>query len=121
MMLLKVDENLPVEVASLLRDNGHDATTVADQRMGGKPDAQIGQACRQETRVLVTLDLDFSDIRTHPPSDYPGIIVFRLGRQDKSLVLQVTERLLPLLKKEPIAGRLWIVDEYGLRVRDGKG
>ena len=118
-MLLKVDENLPIEVASLLRSSGHDAATVVEQRMGGKSDTQISQACRRETRVLVTLDLDFSDIRAHPPSDHPGIIVLRLGRQDKSLVLQVTKRLIPLLENEPLAGRLWIVDEHGLRVRGG--
>lgn len=33
MLKFKVDENLPVEAAALLRDAGHDAVTVDDQGM----------------------------------------------------------------------------------------
>ena len=34
-MKFKVDENLPVEVADLLRQAGYDATTVVEQHLGG--------------------------------------------------------------------------------------
>ena len=116
-MRLKVDENLPVEMADLLRKNGHDAVTVDDQHLGGRPDPALAQRCQREARALVTLDTDFSDIRAYPPADYAGIIVLRLNRQDKTHVLQVMRRLQPLLQKEAVAGRLWIVDEQGVRVR----
>ena len=46
---------------------------------------------------MVTLDLDFADIRTYPPAEYAGIIVFRLRLLDKFHVLLVLERLLPVL------------------------
>ena len=35
-MKFKIDENLPREVAALLRDAGHDAMTVVDQGLGGQ-------------------------------------------------------------------------------------
>jgi predicted nuclease of predicted toxin-antitoxin system len=84
-MKFKVDENMPIEVAELLANAGHDAATVPDQQLGGRPDPDIATVCRQENRAIITLDLDFSDIRAYAPSDYGGIVVLRLARLDKYL------------------------------------
>ena len=40
-MKFKTDENLPIEVADVLRQAGHDALTVHDQRLTGHPDLLI--------------------------------------------------------------------------------
>jgi len=117
MLKFKVDENLPADVATLLTQAGHDALTVPDQRMGGRPDPDVAAVCRQEGRAVLTLDLDFSDIRAYGPADYAGIIVMRLARLDKRRVLAAMMRLLPLLDQEPLAGKLWIVDETTVRIR----
>ena len=82
-MRFKTDENLPLEAAQLLRRAGHDAITILDQQMGGDPDENVASACRREDRVLITLDLDFADLRTYPPESHPGVVVLRLRRQDK--------------------------------------
>jgi hypothetical protein len=37
----KVDENLPIEVARRLNDAGHDALSVLDQKRGGASDEAI--------------------------------------------------------------------------------
>lgn len=117
MLKFKVDENLAAEVAALLVAAGHDALTVPDQQLGGRPDPDVADACRHEGRAVVTLDLDFSDIRAYPPADYPGIVVVRLSRLDKNRVLVSLERLLPTLEQEPLTGKLWIVDETTIRIR----
>jgi predicted nuclease of predicted toxin-antitoxin system len=116
-MKFKVDENMPSEVAALLASAGHDALTVPDQQLGGRPDPDVAAVCRQEDRAAVTLDLDFSDIRVYPPADYPGIIVLRLARLDKRRVMHAVEGLLPLLEQESLVGKLWIVDETTVRIR----
>jgi predicted nuclease of predicted toxin-antitoxin system len=113
----KVDENLPTEAAELFAGAGHGAVTVGDQRMSGQPDTNVAAVCRREGRAVVTLDLDFADIRAYPPSDYAGIIVLRLARLHKPHVLSVLQRLLPLLDNEPLFGKLWIVEETSVRVR----
>ena len=77
----------------------------------------MAMVCQREGRAVVTLDLDFADLRAYPPSDYAGIIVLRLARLDKPRVLSVLQRLLPLLESEPLAGKLWIVEEASVRVR----
>lgn len=117
-MRFKVDENLPVDVAQLLREAGHEATTVFDQHLGGSGDATIASVCQQEARALVTLDLDFADIRTYPPAHYTGVVVLRLRRQDKLHVLEVCARVVALLSHEPLAQQLWIVEENRIRIRE---
>jgi predicted nuclease of predicted toxin-antitoxin system len=98
----KVDENLPREAQALLLDAGHDAQTVHDERLVGGPDAKILDLSIDEDRVLVTLDLDFSDIRQYPPSRHRGVWVLRPRTQSienslsvlrGALALAVTSRL----------------------------
>ena len=116
-MLFKVDENLPVELAELLSDLGRDAKTVNDQRLQGVNDRVLLERCDNEKRTLVTLDIDFSDIRAYPPRDHEGIILLRVGNQSKGHVLEVFKRMLPLIAQEPIIGRLWVVEENRVRIR----
>ena len=44
-------------MADLLRAADHDATTVVDQELRGEDDIRIIEACLQEGRALVTLEL----------------------------------------------------------------
>jgi predicted nuclease of predicted toxin-antitoxin system len=115
---LKVDENLPIEVRELLRERGFDALTVSDQNLSGHPDADVAAACRSEGRAILTFDVDFADTIRYPPADYAGIIVLRLARQDKPHVVSVVTALVQHLTDETrLRGRLWIVEETRIRVR----
>lgn len=118
-MRFKIDENLPVEAAESLRAAGHDALSIHDQQMVGSLDPHVAAVCQSEGRALLTLDLDFSDIRAYPPGDYHGIIVLRPRNQAKPTVLRLLDQLIPLLATEPLSGNLWIVQETGLRIREG--
>lgn len=115
-MRFKVDENLHVEVADLLRGQGHDALTVFDQGLRGRDDHDIADICRSEGYILLSLDLDFSNILMFPPKDYPGLIVLRLRNRGRAAVRRVVTRVMEYLGKESIAGHLWIVDEYRIRI-----
>ena len=117
MIALKVDENLPVEATKLLQDVGFDALSVHDQKMVGLTDSMIASVCQAERRAIVTLDLDFADIRSYPPDAYFGIIVLRLDRQDKPHVLDILAKLIPKLNDEDLLGKLWIVNEQTIRIR----
>ena len=98
-------------MAARLRAAGYDAMTVLEQSMGGEPDPNVYRVCQVEERVLVTLDLDFADIRSYPPRSSAGIIVLRFARQEKFYVLENFDRVIQLLGQEMIDRRLWIVDE----------
>jgi predicted nuclease of predicted toxin-antitoxin system len=115
-MDFKVDQNLPEEVVQILRSDGHDARNVYEEQLDGRPDPEISAAVKRESRALITLDLDFADIRSYPPEQYSGLLVIRLHRQDKPAVIRATRSILPLLRKESLAGRLWIVTDANVRI-----
>lgn len=117
MLRFKVDENLPMEVATLLRSAGYDADTVLDEALGGELDQNVAARCLTEQRVIVTLDTGFTDIRTYPPASHAGLIVLRLRRQDKPHVMNQIHRLLPILANSSVDRRLWIVEEGRIKVR----
>jgi predicted nuclease of predicted toxin-antitoxin system len=83
----------------------------------GIKDSVLIKKCDSENRILVTLDTDFSDIRTYPPQEHEGIIVLKLGNQSKKHVVELFQTVLRLIKKEPIEKRLWIVEETVVRIR----
>ena len=116
-MRFKLDENLPIELAVLLRRSGHDAVTVLDQGLGGAGDSELASLCTKEGRILVTFDTDFSDIRTYPPKASSGIIVLRLENQSRTHVLETVTNLLDALSDSLAQGELWIVEESRIRVR----
>lgn len=116
-MRFKADENIPNDVVECLRAAGHDASSVPEQAMSGTTDDQVAEVCRDEQRVIVTLDLDFSDIRRFAPVDYPGIIILRPAVQTVPHLVRIVTNLLPLISTEPLAGKLWIVDENRVRIR----
>jgi predicted nuclease of predicted toxin-antitoxin system len=116
-MLFKIDENLPIEIAELLGNSGHDAKTVHEQQLHGARDSSLMEACDREKRVLVTTDTDFADIRSYPPQDHEGIIVLRIRNQSKNRVITVFRNILPIIDQEPLKRHLWIVEDTIIRIR----
>jgi predicted nuclease of predicted toxin-antitoxin system len=114
----KLDENLPKNALALLRDAGHDVETALDERLGGNSDAKILDACQTESRVLITLDLDFSDIRLYPPSSHNGIWILRPHTQSVENTLALLRGALALVPDELVQARLWIVEPDQVRIRE---
>jgi predicted nuclease of predicted toxin-antitoxin system len=117
-MRFKLDENLSPSLATLFVVAGHEAHSVTEQALGGQPDERVIDVCRRESRVLVTLDLDFANIKAYPPSDFSGIIVLRLASQAHSKTESAVQRLLVFLSKEHPKGALWIVEDDRIRIHE---
>lgn len=116
-MRFKVDENLPCECAQQLRKLGFDADTVEEEKLSGAEDTIVAATCRAEGRILITLDLDFANIRAYPPDAHPGIIVIRTKAQDKLTLLAVFHRVLPVIANQSPEEQLWIVEMDRVRIR----
>lgn len=116
-MKVKIDENLPSSVKELLIKNGHDCHNVYDEDIAGGSDDQLISICNDEQRILLTLDLDFSDIIRYPPREFSGIVVLRLSRQDVSALLNRLEEILPLLEEMDLSKHLVIINDSRVRLR----
>jgi predicted nuclease of predicted toxin-antitoxin system len=114
----KLDENLPRDAEALLRSAGHEVDTALEEGLGGSADAQVLDACRSGSRVLVTFDLDFADIRLYPPASHPGMWVLRPATQSVESTLALLQAALGLLGTESTQNRLWIIEEGRVRIRE---
>jgi len=91
-MKIKLDENLPLQLASVLRSLGHDVHTTQDESLVGQPDDKIWEATQRESRFLITQDLDFSDLRKFAPGSHHGILLLRLRWASmQGLIMRIEE------------------------------
>jgi len=114
---LKLDENLPNEAVSRAQARGADVETVRQESLGGAIDAQVLAVCQHEQSVLVTLDLDFADIRFYRPGLGPGAIVLRPQRQSILAILAILDQALVFAESQNPVGQLWVVEPGQVRVR----
>lgn len=114
----KLDENIPKDAGALLRGAGHEVETVLDERLGGNPDTKVFATCQSEKRVLITFDLDFSDIRLYPSSRHNGIWILRPHTQSVANTLALLRGALELVASEAVRARLWIVEPDQVRIRE---
>jgi predicted nuclease of predicted toxin-antitoxin system len=115
----KLDEKVPDLVRDSLIELSLDAQTVVQEQLSGARDDVVLQACIAEDRILVTLDLDFSDIRSYPPGSYPGIWVLRPQTQTFKAIDALVSAGVRLAELERVRGQLWVIDERRVRIRDG--
>jgi predicted nuclease of predicted toxin-antitoxin system len=113
---VKLDENLGNRTIELFRETGHEVATVSGQGFGGSTDDGLIEACRAEGRVLVTLDLDFSNVLRFPPEQYAGIAVLRVPHPvELGTIRERVRVLLRASEREDLSGRLWIVEQDRIR------
>jgi predicted nuclease of predicted toxin-antitoxin system len=62
----KLDENMPADLSTFLRNQGHDVADVGEEGLAGADDPPVLHAAAGEGRILFTFDLDFADIRQYP-------------------------------------------------------
>ena len=120
-MKFKLDENLGLLGKTPLEAGGHDVMTVVEQRLSGAKDASIYDVCRDEGRVLVTLDRDFGQTIRFPPETTSGIVVIECkGRMSPAMILARLSELIALLGTRPIDRELWIVEPGRIRIHERK-
>ena len=115
----KVDEDLPVEVAGLLRAAGHDAKAIVEQGMSGTPDERLWEFVQREQRCFVTADKGFTNAQQHPSGSHLGIILLRLPRESRAGYVRLAEAILASTSLEVLAGSITVVTPEGIRVHRG--
>jgi predicted nuclease of predicted toxin-antitoxin system len=106
-------------VTEVLRQAGHEADSVEEEHLSGATDETIAAVAHAGSRVLLTLDTGFGDIRNYRPAEHPGLVVLRPYHQDKRTVIALVRRLIMVVQQRPVAGELWIVESDRVRFRRG--
>ena len=110
-MKLKLDENLGTSLARWFREAGHEAATVTEEGLRSASDKRLIETCRNEQRVLVTLDLEFGNPLLFKPSEYEGIAILRpAGKASMDRLKALARSLIQGLATRDIRRELWIVE-----------
>ena len=116
-MKIKLDENLPDRLVSVLTGLAHDIDTVREEQLTGRADADVWSAAQAAQRFLITQDLDFSDVRRYTPGTHAGLLLVRLSRPGRNALL---ERVLTVFQTERVeewTGCLVVATEQKIRIR----
>ena len=114
---IKLDENLPDRLVTVLTTLGHDVDTVHGEQLTGRADPEVWSAAQSARRFLITQDLDFSDIRRYRPGTHAGLLLVRLPRPGRNALL---DRVTALFRTEQIenwAGCLVVATDQKVRIR----
>lgn len=116
-MQIKLDENLPIELAITLRRLGHDVETVPEENLGGAHDGLVWQAAQAENRFLITQDLDFSNVEQFKPGTHHGVLLLRLNNPTRRQLIGKVEAVFAGEAVARWVGCLVVVTDRKIRVR----
>ena len=115
-MRIKLDENLPSELAADARAAGHDADTVLDEDLGGADDEIVVAAAKAERRVLFTLDKGIANQIRFPRPATAGLVLFRLGSEGRGAVVEFVRSHLRQLLQMDTEDRVTVVSPTRIRI-----
>ncbi len=116
-MKILADECVYFLTSKALREWGHNVVTAQEIGLSGAPDEAILRSAFEEKRLLVTNDLDFSNIRHYPPDRHYGIIVLKIRPHTLIDVHYVLKNFLESTTQEELTQTLVIVDRNKYRLR----
>ncbi len=116
-MKIKLDENIPVDVAGPLAKLEHDVDTVQHENLAGEPDSTVWDAAQKEGRFLITQDHYFTDIRNHPPNTHAGVLLLRLHQTGRGHVINRVKKIFETIDVSDWPGCIVVANEKHVRVR----
>ena len=114
-MRLLVNENISRSVIRVLREKGHNVTSVKEE-LRGKPDEIVLARAQKERRLVVTQDKDFGELafRVLLPATC-GVIIFRLSGSDPE---HDNRRIVEVLEsRKDWTGHFAVVTDTQIRIR----
>ncbi len=111
------DMNLSPLTVEALREEGYEIIRVSELLPVYAPDVEILELARQQGRVVITQDLDFSALLALGGYDRPSLITLRLTNTTPSVVTERLRQILPRIESFLSEGHAVTVDDTSIRVR----
>ncbi len=107
-------------VMEQLRADGHEVIRLKAHLPPDAPDPIVIAKAQELNAILVSLNGDFADIVSYPPSQYRGIIALQI-KNHPEITGRMMARLRAYLSEHPepdhYAGKLFLVEVHRIRVR----
>ncbi len=122
-MTLKLfaDHCISNSIIQSLLDAGCEVFRMRNYLPTDSPDQMVISKARELDSILVSLNGDFADIITYPPSDHKGSIALQVKNHPEAIP-HILERLKALfsthVNMEYYSGKLLLVEAHRIRIRD---
>lgn len=117
MLRLFLDQNLRVEIARALRDDGHDVVHAGEVGLERRDDARIFRRAQQHQHAIITFDADFAERALWASEAHRGVIRLRVEAQTPTRVIPVLCSFLAAYPAERLRNTLAIITENKVRLR----
>ena len=116
-----IDQCVPNSIINILRDANYEVLILKDYIPIDSLDSLVITKAQELNAILLSLNGDFADIVTYPPTAFKGIISLQL-RNHPEIIPQLMQRLTDYLSIyssiEHYQGKLVIVEVYRIRIRE---
>jgi len=116
-MKFLIDMPISPAVAAWLVEKGHNAIHVSSVGLGCASDARILEKAMEESRIVITADLDFPRLLAISSESGPGIILFRGGNYSEDEMVALLKRTLAIVAEEELEKSIVVVDKTRVRKR----
>ena len=114
------DHCVPNAIIQMLRNAGHQVFILREHIPRDSPDPAVIAKAQELNSILVSLNGDFADIVTHPPSKYKGIIALQV-KNHPEVIPALMEKLMKYFSVHPemnqYRGKLLLVEAHRIRIR----
>ncbi|GAX43955.1 hypothetical protein NIES4075_49700 [Tolypothrix sp. NIES-4075] len=114
---LLADMNISPQTVTALQQQGLDIIRVSEVMDGTASDLEILEFARQENRVIVTQDLDFSMLLALGGYNKPSLITLRLSLTDPNIVTQKLIDTIPQVEQILTEGGAVTIEDASVRTR----
>ena len=112
-----VDMNLSPSIVTDLQQRRWDILRVSQVLPMDAEDFEILEFARQQNRVIITQDLDFSSLLALGGYEKPSLITFRLSVPEPETITRKLLELLPHIEDRSAEGCAVTIDDRRVRVR----
>ena len=100
-----------------LRSKGYDVIHLSEQGLQRMTDKDIYQKATLEERIILTIDLDFSNIVAFSKGKLPSVIIFRLSNESGENVINHLSPIIERHFNELTDGTIISVEDKKVRLR----
>ena len=117
---LFIDQNIRIEVAEALREDGYQVIHASDANLARRDDEEILRFASTRKLTIITFDVDFAELAYWARQPHHGIIRLKIEPQIPSHILPILRRFLTTHSQGDLENALVILAENKVRIRRWK-
>lgn len=111
------DMGISLKTVKWLRNQGYDVVHLSEQGLQRLPDEDIFKKALEESRVILTMDLDFSQILATVKTSLPSVLIFRVSDERAENINKRLSELIEMCIAEIKEGAIISITDSKFRIR----